>query len=216
MWVWIWGKAGWNGLACGNVPVFVKDRCSLNGSRIQFPGYTDASCGPILKGTILFRKLLFYVKNALCLQHFPICVLSGSWELTNQLINLTQKLARWELQHLVPSTPSSSTERGKSQLHLEQSHLFDFIWKLMVAFCCYSLEAKVLLSRDRCKKFSFRDAQIIAFFQCVCHILLSQSTSDQCLSTKQTVSYPKQTSQLSGFIPLVFCFEHMKCHRDLF
>lgn len=87
-----------------------------------------------------------------------------------------------------------------------------FVWFNM----CYSLEEKVLLSKDHCKKFSFRDAQIIAFFQCVCHILLSRSTSDWCLSTKQTVSYPKQTSRLSGFIPLVFCFEHMKCHWDLF
>lgn len=105
---------------------------------------------------------------------------------------------------------------GKKNHNYNWNNGFFFFFSVKINGCLLLLFSgtKTSLNRGCCKKFSFR-AQITTFFQGVCHLLLGWGTSGCCFQQNKLFC-PKHASQLPRFIPLGFCFEHMKCQWDLF
>lgn len=154
------------------------------------------------------------MNNALCFHlHFHICALNGSWALNKSVDKYNPKASLLGSSAPFPNLPTHPLEKVNHS-YIQNNVVFFFSMKINGCLLLLFSGTKTSLGRGCCKKFSFR-AQITTFFQGVCHLLLGWGTSGCCFQQNKLFC-PKHASQLSGFIPLGFCFEHIKCQWGSF
>lgn len=119
-----------------------------------------------------------------------------------------------------PNLPTHPLEKVNHS-YIQNNVIFFFSMKINGCLLLLFSGTKTSLGRGCCKKFSFR-AQITTFFQGVWlsfKVFAISSWAEVLVVAafqQNKLFCPKHASQLSGFIPLGFCFEHIKCQWGSF